>query len=442
MPAKVKSKNPSVGANVLNKMAEAGVDSVVLQQRQRYAVASQAKNQYIKPLSNCRDCNHSEEEHEYLGVVDVEVETLAPMDGWKGGAEAYRTYCSVKKCECLSFARRERSYPHFLPTQSNGRWSTTDPPITNFPRGCLRHDCPHRVPGQAHAPLSGECWDAHRVYKPDEGWYWLTWDKDAIEARINAVLTEDEPLIQAFMEGQDVHTLTACATFGLPLPSNVYDPHSSPECLDWRQEVKWGGKDDLRRRLAKVVRFGCFYGPDETAILGAKGVEELGLARDELLDRTKVYLASQPKLQKTKEKRWDEYIRNPEARTVWGRRLRCYPTYSEKETWIKSLRLYHAGRGSMRPGDAQKTLWNFEHSGAVSDHINGTIIAVKARWPECHLVFNKHDALTIAFPEYINPYPEIREIDEVEVTWPNGLKIKLTSTWQRIMSNGDIEKLR
>lgn len=95
----------------------------------------------------------------------------------------------------------------------------------------------------------------------------------------------------------------------------------------------------------------------------------------------------------------------------------------------------------MRPGDAQKKLWNFEHSGAVSDHINGTIIAVKRRWPECRLVFNKHDSLTVAFPEHVDSYPEIREIDEVEVTWPNGLSIQLTSTWHKVLSDGTVGRL-
>jgi DNA polymerase family A len=422
MPAKAPSKNPSVGANVLSKMAEAGVESEVLLQRQRYAVAKQALSQYIGPLGFCQ-CGHPESDH---------------------GTEAcgeWLLLCNIKNCPCIYFTRRSRSYPHFLPTQANGRWSTTDPPITNFPKQCYRVDCPHREPGLAHSPISDECWDAHRVYKPDPGWYWISWDKDAIEARVNAVLTEDAALVAAFTEGQDVHTITACATFGLPIPPNVFNPHSSVECKSWRREVNWGGKEDLRRRLAKVQRYGCFYGPDETAILGAKGVEELGLPRNELLERTRAYLASQPLLQKMKEKMWDQFIRVPEARTHWGRRLRCYPTYQEKENWIKSLKAYRAGRGSMRPGDAQKVLWNFLHSAFVSDLINKTLVDIKARWPESRLVLNKHDSLTVAFPERIDPWPEIRQYDELVVTFTNGLTMPFTSTWYKVFSNGTLSRL-
>lgn len=429
MPQKeTQKKSRSVGANVLNKLVESGVESVVLTQRQRYATAAQALNHYIGPLGAC-ECGHWEDEHALVTFEDE-------------GAKSYRAYCRAKKCACLWWNQRERAYPHFLPTQANGRWSTTSPPVTNFPKACLRSDCPHRVEGRTHAPISAECWDAHRVFKPDPGWWWLVWDKDAIEARIDAVLTEDEDLIHAFMAGLDVHTITACRTFGLPMPPDLVDPHNSPDCELWRRQVDWGGKEDLRRRLAKVQRFGCFYGPDERAILGAKGVEELGLSREELLEATRKYLASQPKLQSTKERRWDGYLRNPEARTVWGRRLRCYPTYQEKRGWLKALPLYRAGRSPMRPGEAQKVLWNFEHSGAVADHVNGTIIAVKTRWPKCRLVFNKHDSLTFAFLEGTEPYPAIKEIDEVTPTWPNGLSIPLTSTWHKVYSDGTVEHLK
>jgi hypothetical protein len=423
MPA-TKGSARSVGANILSKIAESGVDSVVLDQRRRYAVASQARNQYIGPLGYC-ECGHSRKEH-----VDFELEGNR------------LTFCEAKKCACLWWNQRQRAYPSMLPTQANGRWSTTEPPIPNFNKECLRNDCPHRRSGKPHAPLSVECWDAHRVFKPDPGWYWITWDKDAIEARVNAVLIEDEERIAAFVRGWDVHTINVCRTFGYVLPGNLVDPHNDPIDAGWRQSVHWSGKEDLRRRLLKVVLFGTMYGPDENAILGAKDVEKLDITREELLAKTRDYLRAQTKLQATKEKRWDQYIKIPEARTYWGRRLRCYPTSNDKLNWIKSLKAYHAGRGSMRPGEAQKVLWNFEHSAFVAGLINRTIIKIKRRWPECRLVLNKHDSLTVAFPESINPWPEIREIDEVTVQWSNGLSMTFTSTWSRVSPDGSSTPLR
>ena len=34
-----------------------------------------------------------------------------------------------------------RIYPHHLPTQASFRWSTLNPPITNWPRACVNPDC-------------------------------------------------------------------------------------------------------------------------------------------------------------------------------------------------------------------------------------------------------------------------------------------------------------
>lgn len=417
-----KANARSVGANVLGKMTQAGIESVVLQQRARYAVAAQARNQYIGPLSWCR-CGHPHEAH---GYIACEVQMYG---------------CTEKGCRCTQWERVNRVHPHYLPTQASGRWSTTEPPIPNFPKACLRVDCPHPKP---HAPVDENCWEADRVFLIDPGEYTLTWDKDAIEARVNAVLTEDVDMIKAFVDGLDLHTINACHTFGLPLPSNLVDPHKSPEDAPWRELVSWGLKEDLRRRTQKVITFGTFYGPDETAVLGAKGVEELGISREELLERTRIYLNNKPCLLKAKERYWTEFIKNPIARTYWGRRLQCYPTRKEKEDWLSSLGRFHAGKGSMKPGDAQKKLWNFLHQGFVAGHINRTIIAIKRRWPEARLVYNKHDSLKFAFPFHINPWPEIREIDEVTCIWPNGLSMKFTSTWKRegYTSGKHVEYLR
>jgi len=35
-----------------------------------------------------------------------------------------------------------RIYPRHLPTQASFRWSTVDPPITNWPRQCINTTCP------------------------------------------------------------------------------------------------------------------------------------------------------------------------------------------------------------------------------------------------------------------------------------------------------------
>src|SRR5215510_5143520 len=47
----------------------------------------------------------------------------------------------------------ERIYPRILPTQLSGRWSTVDPPLTNFPKACINPDCPKERHRKTH-----QCW--------------------------------------------------------------------------------------------------------------------------------------------------------------------------------------------------------------------------------------------------------------------------------------------
>src|SRR5260370_17929775 len=62
-------------------------------------------------------------------------------------------------------------------------------------------------------------------------------DYSQIELRIAAHLSEDPKLLGAFAAGQDIHTATAAAVFGIPIES--VDPN--------------------QRRLAKVANFGSIY---------------------------------------------------------------------------------------------------------------------------------------------------------------------------------------
>jgi hypothetical protein len=130
-------------------------------------------------------------------------------------------------------------------SQANARWSYSDPPLAQLP-GDLRD-----------------------LYMPDPGWPWFCWDHDQIELRIVACEAHDPLLLEGFEKNWDVHTLEACAIFGLPVPPDKTDPSHGKANATWRMEVRWQkcdhprdicGKDDPRRKFAKTHQYRKIYG--------------------------------------------------------------------------------------------------------------------------------------------------------------------------------------
>ena len=105
-------------------------------------------------------------------------------------------------------------------TTATGRLSSSDPNLQNIP---IRSDMGKEI---------------RKAFIAEGDARLLSADYSQIELRVLAHLSGDEGLIQAFKEGQDIHTRTAASIFGLP-PSGV---------------------DENYRRMAKAVNFGIVYG--------------------------------------------------------------------------------------------------------------------------------------------------------------------------------------
>ena len=73
---------------------------------------------------------------------------------------------------------------------------------------------------------------------PEPGNLLISADYSQVELRILAHIAEDEGLLQAFTNDEDIHTATAAAVLGIP-----------------QDEV-----DKYKRRIAKTVNFGLIYG--------------------------------------------------------------------------------------------------------------------------------------------------------------------------------------
>lgn len=310
-----------------------------------------------------------------------------------------------------------RVFPNFLPTQASGRWSTTNPPMTNFPPDCVAPTC--TLAGTEHGCVTSQCWSAREVVGPDEGTYWVHFDLDGIEARWAAADSGDQDDLQAFRNGWDLHTITACRAYNLPLPPVLTKLlHTDLSCEPWRNlwVPPWSGAEDRRRHIIKTMRYATLYGISSKGVLQAKGIEKLGLKPEELVAFATRYLRSKPALIARKRQVWDDCAKTGVSYTWFGRRRRLYGDWNTRA----------------------KEGWSHRISGTVTDYMNQALIAITDHFPECHLVLNSHDGATIAFPLATDLTTVLlfsRGQVEREVTSPTGHIVPVTASWEQITSD-------
>ncbi|MDD5295267.1 MAG: DNA polymerase I [Rhodocyclaceae bacterium] len=186
-------------------------------------------------------------------------------------------------------------------------------------------------------------------------------DYSQIELRIMAHLSNDERLLDAFAQGEDVHRATAAEIFGVQ-PAEVTSD---------------------QRRAAKVINFGLIY-----------GMSAFGLAKSLDMDRTSAqaymdrYFARYPGVARYMESTRLEAKQKGYVETVFGRRL-----------WLPDLKSGSPGR---RQG-AERAAINAPMQGTAADLIKRAMIAVQG-WLDAErlatrLVLQVHDELVLEVPD-------------------------------------------
>ncbi len=228
---------------------------------------------------------------------------------------------------------------------ATGRLSSTEPNLQNIP---VRTD------------LGAEI---RKMFIPKAGCVLVDADYSQIELRVLAHIAGDETMADAFISGQDVHTVTASQVFGVEM-----------------EQVT-----PLQRRHAKAVNFGIVYGISEFSL-----AEDIGVSRWEAKEYIDNYLANYHGVR--------EYMKNVVAD---AREKGFTETLYGRKRWIPELK---SSNFNIRSG-AERIALNTPIQGTAADLIKLAMIRVDSalakEFPEAKLLLQVHDELIVECPEEI-----------------------------------------
>ncbi|WP_148714228.1 DNA polymerase I [Chitinolyticbacter meiyuanensis] len=224
-----------------------------------------------------------------------------------------------------------------------GRLSSTDPNLQNIP---IRTPEGRRVREAFIAP------PGHKL---------ISADYSQIELRIMAHLSEDDALLKAFAEGQDIHRATAAEVFGVPLAEVTSE----------------------QRRYAKTINFGLIYG------MSAFGLaSQLEIERSAAASYIERYFGRFPGVAQYMERTRSQAREGGYVETVFGRRL-----------WLPEIKSANPAR---RAG-AERAAINAPMQGTAADLIKLAMLAVDAWLIEANLasrlILQVHDELILEVPD-------------------------------------------
>ena len=250
---------------------------------------------------------------------------------------------------------------------ATGRLSSSDPNLQNIP---IRTD---------------EGIEIRRTFVPRKGWHLVSADYSQIELRILSHYSEDEILIKAFVDDEDIHTRTATEVFQV-FPSFI--------------------TSELRRQ-AKVINFGIVYGMSPYGLS-----KELGISQK----MAKTYISNYFVRYKGVKRFIDETICNTrktkQVSTLLGR-IRLLPDINSTNKAVREF--------------AERAAINTPVQGTAADLIKLAMIDVHDALKEKHfnsaMLLSVHDELVFEVPpEELEPLKTlIKEI--MEGVW--SLKIPL-----------------
>ena len=222
---------------------------------------------------------------------------------------------------------------------ATGRLASSDPNLQNIP---VRMDLGREL---------------RKYFIPEDGYLLIDADYSQIELRLLAVLSNDENMKNAFLNGEDFHTTVASQVFG------VDEDDVTPE---------------LRRR-AKAVNFGIVYGIGEFSL-----AKDLGISRKHAKEYIESYLHTFSGVDKYLKNTIEEAKKNGYTTTMFGRR-RNIP---ELKSTNRNIRAF-----------GERVSMNSPIQGSAADVIKIAMInvsrALRESGIDARLIMQVHDELII-----------------------------------------------
>ena len=276
------------------------------------------------------------------------------LEGLRGAHPAvdglleYRQLAKLKSTYCDGLLKvidadgRIRSTFNQTETRT-GRISSTEPNLQNIP---------------VRSELGREL---RRFFAAKEGCVFCDADYSQIELRILAHMANDPAMLQAFQNGEDIHTATASQVFGIPMP--MVTP--------------------LMRSHAKAVNFGIVYG------IGAYSLsKDLGISFGEARDYIQGYLNTYPQVARYMEQVVEQSKETGWCETLLHRR-RYLPELSSSNAMLRAF--------------GERVARNMPVQGTAADIIKIAMVRVWRRLKKeglaAKLILQVHDELIVEAPE-------------------------------------------
>ncbi len=287
--------------------------------------------------------------------------------------------------EYRGLAKLKSTYVDALPTQvealtgrvhtdymqtvaATGRLSSNNPNLQNIP---IRTERGREV---------------RKAFVPrDKDYVLLAADYSQIELRIIAALSEEETMIKAFKDGEDIHASTAAKVFNVPLEEVTRDQRSN----------------------AKTVNFGIIYG------VSAFGLSnQTDLSRGEAKELIETYYETYPKLRNYMSEQVDFARDNGYVQTVLGRRR-----------YLNAIN----GSNAIVRGAAERNAVNARIQGSAADIIKIAMINIHQKFTEGNFIskmlLQVHDELV--FDIYKPELEELKVIIKNEMERAYSLAVPL-----------------